>query len=549
MVIINVDGTDPNEESSNELEVARERRRKGELRIPIDPKFTSFKRKRKLSQVPQKPWNNDLISKAESYYIPEDWDCYDLDQLLIELLNSITKDDLNGHEAQLIVAGAAYMFKPGKASEERMLKNINFGTLQLDWSPKLSMNGARAASIEKTVRSERSSIEIQMLRDKDQEDLDMLHIEYMRVRDSMTEEGLSVFPEAKRTELKFAYESLLANMKHLQARMEDPDFHKFSTRKESVTEVGIYDEDQLPSGERRYGLYVCGYLLRILSKSAENIKKSWKHKHERFKNFYSHKMRYIDWDIPSDAWIEEIKSQFSLDRTLLQTSLRLINLYEMTFRDDSKIEAGLIRFLFSTPLSYTGMHAYKLFCMVIDKIDREPEWVLSALMCPKFNPALMTILQINNDFEEDVDDPNFNPAFRYARILGPQYFPTIQTKSCPELVLCLSQIVLRMEENKGNYDPMNIAAIKELSNNVVVRMNMIADEFVKEQAIVNQKDHSDIIMKVLENPIPLTKTIGWSPDDEDIFFSSGFDQPFSKPQGQDDQDLSKWFNPTGSTSS
>ncbi|MFS8006687.1 putative rhabdovirus nucleoprotein [Helianthus anomalus] len=78
------------------------------------------------------------------------------------------------------------------------------------------------------------------------------------------------------------------------------------------------------------------------------------------------------------------------------------------------------------------MHAYKLFCEVKENTGQETAWLVSKLVCSFFGEALETVDDISRNW--DLGEPNTNLAFRYARMLGPNYFPAIQTKSCLALI-------------------------------------------------------------------------------------------------------------------
>ncbi|KAJ0589257.1 putative rhabdovirus nucleoprotein [Helianthus annuus] len=228
----------------------------------------------------------------------------------------------------------------------------------------------------------------------------------------------------------------------------------------------------LSATDRAFGLFICGFLFKILSKPSQNVVQSWSHAKESYSHFYSSRETPKHWPKPQLSWLDCLKNQFCLVKRANQTALRVVNNLEMVYTDVGTVEYALIRYLFVTPLSFTGMHAYKLFCDVKEKTGQETAWLVRQLWCSEFRYELKTIYDISQNW--DLGGPNANPVFRYARLLGPQYFPEIQTKSCTNFVYCLARILSRFELPGSNSNPEQIAGLDRINDWMKAKMDGIA---------------------------------------------------------------------------
>ncbi|DBA36801.1 TPA_asm: N [Schiedea betacytorhabdovirus 1] len=231
----------------------------------------------------------------------------------------------------------------------------------------------------------------------------------------------------------------------------------------------VYSESNL-----KYATFLGALLMKMITKEATNLGQSWTVAKDRFKGFYLEEIRY-DMITPSTEWLSSLKVFLNHDKRAIKTVLKWTVSSESKYSDPDSNEAGILRYLFSLPLSYTGMHAYKLFLAVKSVSGKRSEYLLNALIHPKTIGALKEIENILKVWESRVGASK-STKFRYSRLVGPQYFMALQTKQCPALVYCLVMILREYSsgDDSGNFRPDNIVGIQSLSKAVQNEMSIAA---------------------------------------------------------------------------
>ncbi|DBA36699.1 TPA_asm: N [Leucadendron betacytorhabdovirus 1] len=252
-------------------------------------------------------------------------------------------------------------------------------------------------------------------------------------------------------------------------------------------EEDVFGEGQ--TGQHRdidvkYATFIAALLTKLVTKTPENLINSWKAAHERFRGFY---METQDSPVPApnSDWLKGLKEFLNHDKKGIRTLLKVVYELETTYPDPDSNEAGICRFLFSLPLSYTGMHAYKLFLAVRQASGKTNKFLLNALLHPKNVSALDEIANILTHHESRESLPRTS-KFRYARLIGPQYFLHLQTKNCKALVYCLVSVLghYTMGEN-NNFKPDQIFGIQNIPAGIKAQMTeaarLIAESVSKEE--------------------------------------------------------------------
>nr|QIK03946.1 nucleocapsid protein [Cytorhabdovirus sp.] len=245
----------------------------------------------------------------------------------------------------------------------------------------------------------------------------------------------------------------------------------------------------------KYATFIGSLLMKMISKDASNVAQSWNTAKARFKGFYLEEIGY-EFSAPSLEWLNSMKVFLNHDKRAVKTILKFTVACETTYTDPDSNEAGITRYLFSLPFSYTGMHAYKLFLAVKTASGKKNEYLMNALVHPKTYAALKDIETILRDFESRVGKVK-SPRFRYARIVGPQFFMGLQTKNCPALVYCLVKILNEYSggTEESQFRPDNIVGIQNLSQSVKTEMSMAAKLIAGTVTEEEANDYSAVMLK------------------------------------------------------
>ncbi|DAF42346.1 TPA_asm: N [Tagetes erecta virus 1] len=450
--------------------------------IFVNEKFNEAKKIPFSNTGARQVWKNSYISDAQGYKIPNNLDEGQLDLLLTQLKNSMSKNLMTGDECYMILIGASYLRSVESKTEKRLLKESNFGSEEIPWSVVMT-EGAPEETLPPRLYT---PVGLEDLTQAERESLDAYSMDILESQQEIERvvksDGFELLPLKVQTEwMERRVEILTKSQQILEVlQQESMRARAKGKSKESISKI----KSTLSPVNRKYGLFICAFLFKGLSKAAKNLQNSWVHKSQRFQNFYPGVERPDEWKTPEIPWLEEIRKQFNQDRKALLTALRMINTLEIRLIKEQTADLGLIRYLWCVPLSYTGMHAYKLFCTSREYLKKDVNWLLSQLTHPIFNDSLDEIFDLHQHYEDDGTE-GFNPAFRYARIFGSQYFTAIQTKQCTALVYCLGQIIKWFEGENSTFDPENIANVDKLSENLKFRMKLIVENII---LACNQED-------------------------------------------------------------
>lgn len=240
--------------------------------------------------------------------------------------------------------------------------------------------------------------------------------------------------------------------------------------------------------EKVFYPYLAAYLLRMVSKTDSNAKAGMDNLFLRFTSFYSRKPPTKK--VMSDSWFKLLKTLMASDPTIAVTWVKTFVPYEAKEDMDSS-DVGLVRYLATLPLSYTGMHAYKLFGDIksISKLNNVT--IIHGMTHALTVPGLKDIVLILNKFEKQMPEVTpareYNPAFKYSRILSSQFFVNLQTKSCPALVYVLAELLGKYRVNNNPLqNPANIIGMSSIPDATKAALKDAVERFY--QANQTRKD-------------------------------------------------------------
>jgi hypothetical protein len=127
-------------------------------------------------------------------------------------------------------------------------------------------------------------------------------------------------------------------------------------------------------------------------------------------------------------------------------------------------EFGMLRYLGILIFSYSGMHAYSLLCHLEKdtNLDKDYGYLLNAMDCEKTAKACVQVYEIVDKYGNvDSKETEF---YKYARLFGPQYFMSLQTKACPQFVYLVVSVLKRFTAHSVDQDPSNIVGLDSLSS-------------------------------------------------------------------------------------
>jgi len=227
----------------------------------------------------------------------------------------------------------------------------------------------------------------------------------------------------------------------------------------------IFSKDSTKSGEisisgtSKFACFASAFLMRAITKSSENIINAWAAMKTRFKSFYNEDAPAIN--APSVEWINSFKASLSGDPLIGWTWIKMIANAEDGL-DVMSPDSGMLRYLATLPLSYSGLHAYKLFLEVKRVSHLNNQWLLQEMVSPMTLPSLIQIATLLKTFEPLTDNKK-SGKFKYARIANAAFFQSLQTKNCPELVFLIVNLLnMYVAHGQDHQDPTKIVGLAKV---------------------------------------------------------------------------------------
>ena len=245
------------------------------------------------------------------------------------------------------------------------------------------------------------------------------------------------------------------------------------------------------SGFLKWACFVAAYSLRLLVKNPQNAERSWENMKRRYSGFYIGE-RPVYMNVSLSAWtnLKTWLTAGACKETKQTTWIKLVAQAEnkLTPVDPN---TRLLTYLATLVFSYTGMHAYKLFLDLL-KADSKlsEEFLLNAMRRPETDKALSTIAEIRRDHESRGSN-----YFKYARLIGPQFFMPLQTKQCPDFVYLEVCLLKKFPTFTENQDPGSIAGLDILCTKLRMSLSRRADaiyEASQKNQATSSNEYDDI---------------------------------------------------------
>jgi hypothetical protein len=231
----------------------------------------------------------------------------------------------------------------------------------------------------------------------------------------------------------------------------------------------------------------------------------------RFKAFYQEDAPALN--PPTKEWLESLKAFLSADPLIGWTWIKVIAKAEDSLGVMTP-DMGLVRYLATLPLSYSGLHAYKLFLEIKRVSHLGNSWLLKEMVSPMTFPALKEIAHLIKNFEPLTDDKK-SARFKYARLANAAFFQALQTKNCPELVY-LEVVLLNKYVSQGqtHQDPSKIVGLGRVPDDMRERLANAAKTIHTIAPARNSgmysKTMADVFLhnKAVERPVAAGRGIG-----------------------------------------
>nr|WEG19320.1 nucleocapsid protein [Cytorhabdovirus sp.] len=231
-----------------------------------------------------------------------------------------------------------------------------------------------------------------------------------------------------------------------------------------------------------YGTFLAAYLMKLIVKNPENVMLGMTHMKERFLGFYPEKTS-VEVNLSSKG-IESLKNKIVIDQKLVNTWIFSTAKYEFT-ASAKELSAGVIRFLANLQFGYHAMPAYDIFRELLIKTTNDPaDWIVD-LWLNITKDALIEIANILKDYESIEKDGvtiKRDPYFKYARIVDPQYFLSLQPNQCA----CLIWIIVGLLNHYCAYsalgNPNKMMVLSKIGEKQKQFLNCVIEVIVEKRA-------------------------------------------------------------------
>jgi len=205
--------------------------------------------------------------------------------------------------------------------------------------------------------------------------------------------------------------------------------------------------------------FTAAYSMRLLTKQSANMEKSWPHMVTKFIGSYR-TLNPVNAKITLAAW-SSLKTYLCATRKYQITWISLIAKTEDAVVSNSD-EHGLVRYIGILVFSYSGMHAYSLFCNLVKITHTKYDFLLNQMDCPKTSDTCTQIFKVLTRY--GLKSSTEKPYFKYARLFGAQYFMSLQTKASPLFIYLVVCILKDFTSHSSEQDPSNIVGLDTISS-------------------------------------------------------------------------------------
>ncbi|QXE39804.1 nucleoprotein [Passionfruit-associated rhabdovirus YN] len=216
----------------------------------------------------------------------------------------------------------------------------------------------------------------------------------------------------------------------------------------------------------RFFCFCAAFYLRLCIKDIQDLSTPYTRMKERYTRFYQGVIPSSGEDVPPSESVKSLKTFFAGDRIISRTWVKLF----VPWHDKAEVgspQDGMVIYLAVLPFAFSGMHALKLMDDVIEMTHLKDTDLIYQMMHPRHNSALASISEIYAKHYPE-EGSKKNTYVKYARVVGPQFFPALQTKKCKGLVCVLANlVVLHQKTTEETGDPRSIAGIDDISDELM----------------------------------------------------------------------------------
>ncbi|QLT57524.1 nucleocapsid protein [Cucurbit cytorhabdovirus 1] len=238
-------------------------------------------------------------------------------------------------------------------------------------------------------------------------------------------------------------------------------------------------DDPAVGGEyERSAAFCAAFLMRALVKNADSIATSWAVLGDRYQNFYQAEFHPVFQKIPTVERIEAIKKKITASPLISVSWVRAFADLEIELNQRSTA-FRMLRYLCFLPLSWAGMHAFKLFANYVTQLRADGYWLLGQLMSPEHWPGVKTIHSImTTQLPKEGDTTRKVPYYKYARLLDSAFYSDLQTSNCLSLTYTLAKLTTLECPISPNADPMKIKLLENISPDMKSFLDNLAAEII-----------------------------------------------------------------------
>lgn len=209
--------------------------------------------------------------------------------------------------------------------------------------------------------------------------------------------------------------------------------------------------------------FLAMYMMKIVSKSPENLANGLRNMKERFESFYGPSSTVAAFNLTVEkatAYREALQSQANI---AISYTHAVANTHQNHYEALDPKEAGVLSYLCFLPLSYMGLHAYTLMLELMSTTNINLSRLLNMFYVDVTAPAILKIVEIVQNFERTTAAVNRDVTFRYCPHWGAQYFSVLKSKNCPHLLYTIACTWKELNAAGNVADPERIFATNKLS--------------------------------------------------------------------------------------
>ncbi|QQL94318.1 nucleocapsid [Kenyan potato cytorhabdovirus] len=277
-------------------------------------------------------------------------------------------------------------------------------------------------------------------------------------------------PDNENNDLLDRIRATAGNMVQVEARDGEGPSEE-DLRRERGNDLRI-DEEPLDKQAAFY-CYLSAFLMRIQSRSPQNVAGTIQRAVERFKGWYEMdpvEAETINISMDSLVKLKEVNARRP---EITGTWVMWIAHTENVSTNLLTQSRGMLEYLGLQVFAYQGMHTLPQV-LAIHQISKVPlKELLRELDSPMTRDGLRQIVKILRFHEITTTSTGRKTYFRYARVWDKKYFAALQSKSCVPLFYVAAQVVKNLSPNSSS-DPTQAYALKNIGEQLKIGLTKVA---------------------------------------------------------------------------